>query len=111
MSNFTLLPVNDIIELYSSCLREGIADQEEKNYRTKDGSTTVILSPSNHYIEAYSKHIRIVRLNFMKDNVTWESAITGDSEKYNLVNLAAALALSSIYETIKIEKGLYYDFQ
>ncbi|AXH71272.1 hypothetical protein BSP38_230 [Bacillus phage BSP38] len=111
MSNFTLLPVNDIIELYSSCLREGIADQEEKNYRTKDGSITVIVSPSNHYIEAYSKHIRVVRLYFMKDNITWGSAITGESEKYHLVDLAAALTLSSKYETIKIEKGLYFNVQ
>lgn len=111
MSNFTLLPVNDIIELYSSCLRGGIADREEKNYRTKDGSIAVIVSPSNHYIEAYSKHIRVVRLYFMKDNITWGSAITGESEKYNLVDLAAALTLSSKYETIKMEKGLYFDVQ
>lgn len=111
MSNFTLLPVNDIVELYSSCLREGIADQEEKNYRTKDGSITVIVSPSNHYIEAYSKHIRVVRLYFMKDNITWEGAITGESENYHLVDLAAALTLSSKYEIIKIEKGLYFNVQ
>ncbi|QZA69545.1 hypothetical protein 035JT004_46 [Bacillus phage 035JT004] len=107
MNNFTLLPVNDIVDLYSSCLREGIAGRKEGNYKTKDGSITVIISPTNHYIEAYSKHIRVLQLYFMKDNITWGSAITGEQEKYHLVDLGAALTLSSKYETIKIEKGLY----
>ncbi|AGY47485.1 hypothetical protein Grass_220 [Bacillus phage Grass] len=111
MSNVTLLPVNDIVELYSSCLREGIADQEEKNYRTKDGSITVIVSPSNHYIEAYSKHHKVVRLDFRADNTTWYKVTRGDKGSYPFVDLAAAVTLVTQYETIKIEKGLYYDFQ
>lgn len=111
MNNFTLLPVNDIVDLYSSCLREGIAGREEGNYKTKDGSITVIVSPANHYIEAYSKHRMVVRLDFRSDNVTWYSATRGDKGSYPYVDLAAAITLVTRYETIKIEKGLYYDFQ
>ncbi|QZA68986.1 hypothetical protein 010DV004_49 [Bacillus phage 010DV004] len=111
MNNFTLLPVNDIVELYSSCLREGIAGREEGNYKTKDGSITVIVSPASHYIEAYSKHHMVVRLDFRADNVTWDSVTRGDKGSYPLVDLAAAITLVTKYEIIKIEKGLYYDFQ
>ncbi|UJJ74770.1 hypothetical protein [Bacillus phage BM-P1] len=111
MSSFTLLTVSDIISLYSSCLREGIASQQEGNYRTKDGSIALIVSPSAHYIEAYSKHTMVLRMDFRADNKTWYKATKGDREVYPLSDLAAAVSLTSQYDNIKIEKGLFYGFQ
>lgn len=93
---------DDLLQLYAACLRNGIADREDKAYMAEDGAYILFIEPGQHRVCTFSLGLPVSTLEFQKDNKTWDS-ITSESSSFR--NYSYHAQIGKIQLAIEIEKG------
>lgn len=95
---------DSILEVFGTCLRDGIANQELAGYWTETKSVVLFVQPQDHIVEILSYGISVVSLYFDNDNIRWDSVTIGDhygNKNYDSV----ASKCKAVYEKARGEKG------
>lgn len=104
---FELTDTETLLEVFRSCLKDGVADKGDINLRTTDRSLILIISPSDRYMAIYNYGVLLLKMDYLAGNIEWDEVEKGTDVKENQTSIYLSSAVFTIYKE-ELERRGYH---
>jgi hypothetical protein len=107
MKMFNKVSSEELFGILTDCLENGIANQEDANYMIENRGLMLLVAKMDNYIEVYANGDRVLRLDYLQNNVDWDEANLGGDRGHPFKGESYSTTVIKLYRGILEGKGLH----